>query len=122
MNIPFAVAGANGRVAFVVHTFVGGRYAVVPLIDDERVPAATRGLNYLCWHAATAALFIMAATAFGSAFGPVSHDAVWAMGLIAAAISGISVIAARRVGISPWRFPSTYLLGAMALSIATDLL
>ena len=62
------------------------------------------------------------AVAFGSAFGPVSHDAVWAMGLIAAGISVTSIIAACRVGIAPWRFPASYLLGAMALSIATDLL
>ena len=122
MNIPFAMAGAIGTVALVVQIAAGRRHVVVPPIDDARVPAARRGMNLLCRYAVTVTLFVMAATAFGSAFGPVSHDAVWAMGLVAAGISGAGVIAARRVGITPWGFPVSYLLGAMALCIAADLL
>ena len=121
MNIPCMTAGAVGTVAFIVHVFGRGRTVAVPPAAEAGWPPAVRAQQLLFRYALAVVLFVMAATAFGKAFGSFPHEAVWAMGVIAAGISAASVIAARRAGLSAGYFPFSYLLGGMALAVAADL-
>lgn len=114
MNFFLLAASAIAAVAFVVHTFVGGRYAAPPLMASG-LPPATIWLNYLCWHIVTALLAILAVALAAGASGAVSADAAALAGVIAGSIAIVSVAVTLKAGIAPLRFPASYLLGSVAL-------
>lgn len=118
VNWPFALAGLAAAVAFVVHGFVGERYAVTPLLADRTLPRITRTLNHLCWHIVTMMLAVLSATALAGAVGWLSRDAVLIAGVIAGGIAAVSLYAGWRTGFPPSRLPSLWVLGAMALLVA----
>lgn len=114
MNLWFLLAGVAALVTFGVHTFVGGRYAATPLLAGRSLPRATVALNYLCWHIVTLHLGVMSATLFAAAAGWLGRDAVLIVVAMAASIFVVSLVAPTAVGLSPLRFPSTYLSVAIA--------
>lgn len=113
-NLGLAVAAVLSLVTFGVHVFVGGIYAVRPLLAARDLSAASRWLNYMCWHMVSVFLFVMA-TAFAAAgLGRLSADAAALLTILAASFSSVSVAVTLKAGIKPWRFPASYLLAAVA--------
>jgi len=119
MNIFVVLATLACATAFIVHTFVGSRYAVEPLLASQSLPRASKWLNYLCWHIATAHLFIMTCCLAAAVAGLAGREAVLITAVLAASISIVSVAVTLKANIAPWRFPASYLLGTVAvLSLA----
>ena len=109
------LAAAVSLLTFCVHTFAGGAAVARPLLADRSLPPASKWLNYLCWHIATVTILFV-----GAGFGAAALDdgllPVAAFGsLLAGACSILSAAVAIRAGVSPFRFPSTTLLGLMAI-------
>ena len=93
---------------------VGGRYAARPLLAATDLPRAAIWLNYLTWHIVTVHLIVFTIVlACGSAH-LVHRDAVVLVGILAACVSVTSVAVTLKAGISPLRFPASYLLGVTA--------
>lgn len=108
------LAALAAFISFLVHTFVGGRYAAQPLLDARELPKATIWLNYFTWHIATIHLLTMAAVLAAGAVGLVHRDAVFLVGVLAASISILSIAVTLKARIPPLRFPASYLLGLTA--------
>ena len=114
MNAVLVLASLSAFVSFCVHMFVGGRYAARPLLAATDLPRAAIWLNYLTWHIVTVHLIVFTIVlACGSAH-LVHRDAVVLVGILAACVSVTSVAVTLKAGISPLRFPASYLLGATA--------
>lgn len=117
-NAWWIAAGLAAAVTFSVHAFIGSRFAVRPLLESD-LPLATRGLNYLCWHMITLNLAVLAAALFAAGAGVLGRDAVIVCLGLAGAGFAISVYTTLKLGIRPYRFPSTYLfpiVGSLALA------
>lgn len=116
LNLFWTIAAIMAFFTFVVHTFVGTRFAVAPLrAADEHVPKATIWLNYLCWHIVTGALFILAITLFCAALGRLHPDVVIVSIMLLFCVSTVSIISATKARIPFYRFPASYLGGSTAL-------
>lgn len=115
MILTLGLASLAAFSSFLVHTFVGGRYAARPLLDARDLPKAAVWLNYFTWHIVTVHLFIMASILALGAVGRVQQDAVFLVGVFAASISVMSIAVTLKAGIHPLRFPASYLLGLTAL-------
>lgn len=113
MNYLLLAASAGAIVSFCVHTFIGGRFAVRPLLKAS-LPKATIWLNYFTWHIVTALLLILSGVFALGAFGRLHQDAVLVCASIAASISILSIAVTLRAGLGVHRFPASYLLGATA--------
>lgn len=96
-------------VTFLVHTFVGGRVVVRPLLASTSLPIASKMLNYYCWHITT--LFIaFAAVAFGwIAYDGMNVEFCVFLSASTAAFSLLSAGVAVKGGFNPLQFPSTSL-------------
>lgn len=112
----FVLAAIVAAVTFCVHTFVGGRYAVRPLFAAKDLTSASRWLNYMCWHMVTVVLAIISTGFAATAVGWLSYDVAAMLTWTAASLSIVSVAVTLKAGISPWRFPASYLLGGVALA------
>lgn len=117
----FGLAGCVALAACLVHSVVGTRYALHPLIVAAGITPATRGLNQLCWHMATLLLLLMGVFLMMTAAGRTSPDTVVMIAIMASGTSLISASTAFQAGIHPFRFPATYLLGAVALGAIAGL-
>ena len=116
LNLFWTIAAIMAFFTFVVHTFVGTRFAVAPLrAADEHLPKATIWLNYLCWHIVTGALFILAITLFGAALGRLHPDVVIVSIMLLFCVSTVSIISTTKARIPFYRFPASYLGGSTAL-------
>lgn len=114
MNPIVLLAALAALISFFVHTFVGGRYAVSPLLESA-LPKATIWLNYFCWHIVTLTLLVSAAVLGCVAIGLLHRDAGLVVAIIASCISVLSVVVTLRAGIPIHRFPASYLLGSTAV-------
>lgn len=121
VNFGFAVAALLSLITFGVHTFVGGVYAARPLLAARDLPAASRWLNYMCWHMVTVFLLVMAIAYAAAAVGALSRDAAALLCTFAASFSVVSVAVTLKAGIRPWRFPASYLLASVAAAGAFGL-
>ncbi|MEM9300551.1 MAG: hypothetical protein AAGE01_00485 [Pseudomonadota bacterium] len=116
MNLPLLwSATAVAFVAFLVHTFVGGRRVARPLLADRSLPPASKWLNYYCWHAATVMLAFVTIAFAWAAVDPTLAPVVVFGGTLAVALSALSAAVASKAGIHPLRFPSTSLLAGTGL-------
>lgn len=116
------IAAALGFTTFVVHTFVGSRYAVPALIAAEgTLPKATIWLNYLCWHIVSGLLFILAIALAAVASGRLHIDATIPVAAVFGWISLWSVLTTLKAHIPVYRFPASWLGGATALLISLGL-
>lgn len=106
-----------------VHLFIGGTVAVGPLFQGKPLPAASKWLNYLCWHIASITLAALALGYEWIALTGTGQELAWFLTLLAASLSALSTAVAVKGRFSPLRLPSTYLLaliaslGALALTI-----
>jgi hypothetical protein len=102
-------------ITFAVHTFVGGPRVAEPLLVNRDLPAASKWLNYYCWHITTILTFSMGGAYAYVALNPERPELVIFMTIITAASSLLSVAVARMGGINPLRFPSTSLFAVVSL-------
>jgi ABC-type multidrug transport system fused ATPase/permease subunit len=120
MNIWLILATVAAFATFNVHTFVGTRFAVPPLVAAEsQLPKAAIWLNYLCWHIVTAMLLVLTFALGVVTMSWLSRDVALVAGLLFITVSLVSLIATSKGGIPFYRFPASY-LGAIsaALSLA----
>ena len=111
------IAALLSGVTFSVHTFVGTRFAVPPLVAAEaQVGKAGVWLNYLCWHIATGMLLVLTLVLAAAASGALSADVVLVAALLFGCVSLVSLIATTQGGIPFYRFPASYLGAASALT------
>lgn len=104
-------------ITFGVHTFVGTRFAIPPLIAAaDKVPKTTIWLNYLCWHIVTAKLFLLALALGAVASGWLSRDVALVAALLFVGVSIVSLIATTKGSIPFYRFPASY-LGAVSAGL-----
>lgn len=109
-------------VTFIVHTFVGGRFVAGPLLQDTHLPAASKWLNYYCWHVTTVYLFMMSCAFAYVAFNPQKMELVIFLSILNCALSILSAAVAIKGKINPFRFPSTSLFASVsALGFASFL-
>lgn len=109
-------------VTFAVHTFIGGPRVAGPLLATTHLPAASKWLNYYCWHIATVFLFAMGLGYAYVAMHPTRPELAVFLTALSAALSVLSAAVAIKGRINPFRFPSTSLFAVVALTGATGLL
>ena len=118
----FVVASLIAGATFLVHTFVGSRLVVAPLLAAKDITPASRWMMFYCWHLVT---LMLAAMTVGFAF------AAWAvapvgMGLILTVLAGLFALlclgVAIRARFKPWRIPAFVLFTAMTVAGAAGLL
>jgi hypothetical protein len=56
MNNWFLVATVTSGIAFLTHTFVGGKFVAAPLLAVENMGKVSKYTNYYCWHIVTIVL------------------------------------------------------------------
>ena len=115
MNITLALAAAAGFISFIVHTFVGGRYAARPLLRSTDLPKATIWLNYFTWHIVTVHLAVFSVVLACGGVGLIHRHALLLVSVLAACVATTSVAVTLKAGIHPLRFPASYLLGVTAV-------
>ncbi len=103
----------SSAVTFYVHTFIGGPIVAGPLLKDSSLPAASKWLNYYCWHITTILLLFFTGAFVWLAFYPHKPSLVF-LSSLSALLSILSITIARKAGISPLRFPSTSLFAVIA--------
>lgn len=116
VNPGFATAAVLSLITFAVHTFVGGRFAARPLLDAHDFHKASRWLNYFTWHMATVMLLVMPAGYAWAAVHPDAMDVAILLTLMAAAFSPLCVWVAVKGGISPERFPASWLFALIVVA------
>jgi len=109
MNILAALASLSALVTFAIHTFAGGAVVARPLLADTHLPAASKWLNYYCWHITTVLLAAMALAFAATALDARFSAFPYLLGPLALCLSGLTVAIAIKAGIAPLRFPSTSL-------------
>jgi hypothetical protein len=122
MNFAFLAAAAISLVTFGVHLFVGGIYVVRPLLAAQDITAASRWLNYYCWHIVSIYLLAMSAAFLAAAVGKVGVELPGFLTGLAVVFSGLCALIALRGHIRPWRFPASYLFLLVAASGAIGLI
>ena len=115
LNFGFATAAVLSLITFGVHTFVGGKYVARPLLASSELPKASLWLNYFTWHMATVMLLFMAGGYAFAASRPDAADVAALLTLMAATFSPLCIWVAVKGGISPWRFPASWLFALIAL-------
>lgn len=108
-------AAGLAMVTFAVHTFIGGIVVARPLLADTRLPAASKWLNYYCWHIATLTILAIAAAFAYSAIREDRPEGAVFGTAFAAALSALSAAVAVKGNIHPLRFPSTSLFAGIAV-------
>lgn len=77
MNIWLFLAGISAVFTGLVHTFVGQKFVVRPLLAAKTFDHISRYTNYYCWHIVTIVLFSMAGMFFYAATHAESLELAW---------------------------------------------
>lgn len=102
-------------VTFLVHTFIGGPRVAVPLLEDTRLPKASKWLNYYCWHITTIFTFSMGGAFAYVAIKPDRPELAIFITFVTGACSILSAAVAVKGNINPFKFPSTSLFAVVSL-------
>jgi hypothetical protein len=116
VNPGFAAAAVLSLITFGVHTFVGGKFAARPLLEAQDFHKASRWLNYFTWHMATVILLFMAGGFAAAAVYPAALAAAVLLMLMAATFSPLCIWVTLKGGISPWRFPASWLFALIVVA------
>ena len=111
----FWAATMMSVVTFAVHTFIGGPRVAGPLLEDTRLPKASKWLNYYCWHVTTIFTFAMGGGYAYVAGHPERPELAVFLTVVTAALSILSAAVSIKGKIHPLRFPSTSLFASVAL-------
>jgi len=101
-------------VTFCIHTFVGGPIVTEPLLKNTTLPAASKWLNYYCWHITTIYTFLMGWAYAYVAINPDKPELVVFLSILNVALAILSTAVAIKGNINPFRFPSTSLFTIVA--------
>ena len=115
MTYLLLAAAVVSVVTFGVHTFIGGRFVARPLLADNRLPRASKWLNYYCWHITTILIVFIAVAFAWLAHMPKQPQVLMWLAALTTALSALSVVVALKGGIHPLRFPSTSLFAAVSV-------
>ncbi len=115
-HLGFAMAAVLSLITFGVHTFIGGKYVARPLLASRELTPASLWLNYFTWHMVTVMLLFMTAGFGVATYYPGALAAGVLLTLMAATFSPLCIWVALKGGISPWRFPASWLFALIALA------
>jgi len=102
-------------ITFYVHTFIGSPIVARPLLASPDLPAASKWLNFYCWHVTTVFTLLMGTAYAYVALNPDRPELVIFLTINTASFSLLSAFVALKGNINPFRFPSTSLFGSVAL-------
>ena len=111
----FWSAAVMSLVTFSVHTFVGERLVVRPLLACAELSKASKWINFFCWHVVTILLLAFGVAYSYSALNPDRLELAVFVTILAALSSILSATVAIKGGINPFRLPSTSLFGIIAV-------
>jgi len=120
--IGFAVASAAAVLGTGVHTLVGSRRVVAPLLKARDLTPPSRWLMFLCWHAVSVLLAVLAAGFAWAAWSAQARDIGLMLTALAAALALLTLYVAVRAGFRPWRLPPFVLFSLMAAAGGWSLL
>jgi hypothetical protein len=109
-------------VTFAVHIFIGGPRVAKPLLATTHLPAASKWLNYYCWHITTIFLLAMSIGYAYVALHPSRPELAVFLTALSAALSVLSAVVAIKGKINPFRFPSTSLFAMVFVLGSASLL
>lgn len=115
MTLFFWLAAAASLLTAGVHTFAGGVAVARPLLASSALPAASKWLNYYCWHITTVLLVCMAIGFALSAWRPEFAANALLLTPLCFVLSLLSVWVAMKGTIPPLRLPSTSLFAVTGL-------
>jgi len=102
-------------ITFSVHTFIGSPIVAKPLLANTDLPAASKWLNFYCWHVTTLFTLIMGTGYAYGALHPERPELIIFLTVNTSAFSILSAAVALKAKINPFRFPSTSLFASVAL-------
>ncbi|MFN0045689.1 MAG: hypothetical protein ACKVOS_04410 [Sphingorhabdus sp.] len=112
----FWIAAAIAATTFYVHVFIGGPRVASPLLADEKLPKASKWLNYYCWHIVSILLAAMAVSFAFVAIGWATPQVAMLLGSLSLLFSLLSILVAVKGEINPLRFPSTTLFALIGIT------
>lgn len=110
MSTWFVLAGISGVFTALVHTFVGQRLVVQPLLDAPKFDHISRFTNYYCWHIVAIVLFSMGALFFIAATHPQMVELAWLTTLYATALVIWRLVMIATHTLKPKHFPQWALI------------
>ena len=112
INAKLAVASLAALVITLVHVVVGGAETARPLLDGD-LPDVARATAYLCWHAITAVMALMAAGFGYAAFAPNGRPYARAAAVTAGMFVLVNVAVIIGLNVSPWLLPQWVMFGPL---------
>lgn len=73
----FVLAGVSAMFTALVHTFIGQKPIVRPLLDAPKFDHISRYTNFYCWHIVTIVLFSMGLMFFIATKGSTAIELAW---------------------------------------------
>jgi len=77
MSIWFILAGISALFTAGVHTFIGQKFIVRPLLEIDGLNRVSRFTNFYCWHIVTIVLFSISGMFFYVAAHPQATGLAW---------------------------------------------
>ncbi len=109
----FGIASIVAAVTFLIHTFVGSRYVVAPLLAAEGLPPISRWMMFYCWHMTTITLAAMTAGFAWGEWGVAPAGLGSLLTGLAAAFAALCLYVCLRSGLTLWRVPAMVLFTLM---------
>jgi hypothetical protein len=104
-NLPFLLAAIVLVGGLLVHSFVGSRVVVRPLLAAHDITAPSRWINFLTWHMVTVGLAFMAAGYAWAAIRPGAADIAAGLTVLAIVFALLCLGVCLRAKFKPWRIP-----------------
>jgi hypothetical protein len=121
--IGFAVASTAAALGVPIHTLIGSRSIVAPFLKAEGLGRRVRWLMFLCWHAVSVLLVVLAAGfAWAAWAGERARDLALMLSILAGLLALLTLYVSRRAGFNPLKLPPFVLFGLMAAAGAWGLL
>lgn len=114
--IGFAVAGSIAALGAGIHTFVGSRRVVAPLLKARDLTPPSRWLMFLCWHAVSLLLVALAAAFGWLAWSGELRAVGLVLSIFVASLALLTLYVSRRAGFNPLKIPPFVLFSLMAAS------
>jgi hypothetical protein len=112
--IGFAVASATAALGVGIHTIVGSRRVVAPLLKARDLTPPSRWLMFLCWHGISILLVALAAGFAWAGWSGEGRDVGIGLTVLAGLLALLTLYVARRAGFNPMKLPPFVLFSLMA--------
>ncbi|MBX7248121.1 MAG: hypothetical protein K1X35_03625 [Caulobacteraceae bacterium] len=110
----FAMAGGLAALGMCVHTLLGSRSVVQPFLRAQDLPHRSRWLMFLCWHAVSVLLVVMAGGFAWAALSAGARELGVGMTVLAGLLAVLTYYVARRARFDPLKLPPFVLFSLMA--------